>query len=1167
MSSNKTTNLNLHKWVGEDYVLRTEFNDNFDTVDTEIHSHKTNTSNPHNVTKSQVGLSNVDNVQQATKSEFNSHTGDTSNPHSVTKSQVGLGSVPNYSVATQAEAEAGTTDAKLMTPLKTKQSVDKALGPANTHMSNTSNPHGVTKAQVGLGSVDNIQQASKTDFDTHVGNTSNPHGVTKSQVGLSSVPNYSVASSTEAQAGTLNTKFMTPLRTKEAIDQNLEPVTTSITNHTGDKTNPHSVTKSQVGLGNVDNVQQATKTEFNSHTGDTTAHITATERNTWNAKVSQTELTSHTNSTSNPHAVTKSQVGLSNVDNIQQATKTEFNSHNGDNTRHITATERTNWNAKAEGNHTHTAGDLPNGTTGAKGVVQLSTSISSTSTSLAGTASAVKTAYDRAVSAESNAKGYTDTEIEKHMVENTSTVPISEGLNVVSSDRESSVDVGRIQGKTVVNHVPLFDSGAWAGAPATIVSPTRVGVGHTQGSLTIYYVNILLKPSTTYTFSGALGANELVCDIVGGSFDSTGLTTSKQFDTFTTPSDVTTYTIRVIIGASASSGTYVVENLMLNEGSTAQEFVANVKGLTNPTVIVPSKNLFDINRLNITSGKRIDDRTFELNFTAAYQTLADIRLTCLGNTVYTIKSESLNDNYYAFVEFFDSNGNSTGSTQYIQSPIVTFNTPIGTEEIRIAFANSTTGTNNHQFSEIMLVLGDATQLPNEYVPYETNMKTYLTTAYEGDEIYEDGNGNARKTKKIEEIELDGTLDWAFGNDQMGYKNVGASIKVSSTGINNQDVFKAIKYNGKVLETNGLIGAADRIAINSTDKVSIVVSIKDTDSGWGENYTPTQYEIKAYFMGWRMCDSNWQPYNGTGTKYWSPITDFGNESTSVLPVTQVHEDIIHWQPYRLIYELAKPQDVAVETIGEIELHEGLNQVELVSGVIRRERVYPFNVGSNTFTINNTAGSSLKNRVRGTFAVYKNGNVDTGWNFIKSSYAYGDYYAQKVGIDETAVYEVDYIALPYQLTTSPTATTLTFNKNINTQVNENVKNIVELKNDVSVIEQTYARKEQPGWIEPTLLNGIYPINGAGYRNGFYKDDFGVVHVSLFIDFGESPANSSKILYFPTGYRPSRTIPVTGITYTSSSTILPFFGGVMAEGSLLVTYSGRQYTALNFSFRAEQ
>ncbi|MEC1646610.1 phage baseplate upper protein [Bacillus halotolerans] len=52
----------------------------------------------------------------------------------------------------------------------------------------------------------------------------------------------------------------------------------------------------------------------------------------------------HAAKTDNPHKVTKDQVGLSKVDNVQQASKPEFDMHNSDNTRHITAAERTKWN-------------------------------------------------------------------------------------------------------------------------------------------------------------------------------------------------------------------------------------------------------------------------------------------------------------------------------------------------------------------------------------------------------------------------------------------------------------------------------------------------------------------------------------------------------------------------------------------------------------------------------------------------------------------------------------------------------------------------------------------------------------------------------------------------------------------------------------------------------
>ncbi|MED4382807.1 hypothetical protein [Bacillus licheniformis] len=123
--------------------------------------------------------------------------------------------------------------------------------------------------------------------------------------------------------------------------------------------NPNQVTKVQVGLGNVDNVQQATKAEFNAHNTDSTRHITSTERSNWNAKETttgaqnkadtaeknaKTYTDQHINDKSNPHGVTKDQVGLSNVINDRQATKTEFDTHVKDSAVHISTEERTKWN-------------------------------------------------------------------------------------------------------------------------------------------------------------------------------------------------------------------------------------------------------------------------------------------------------------------------------------------------------------------------------------------------------------------------------------------------------------------------------------------------------------------------------------------------------------------------------------------------------------------------------------------------------------------------------------------------------------------------------------------------------------------------------------------------------------------------------------------------------
>lgn len=72
----------------------------------DLTAHIQNRNNPHGVTKQQVGLGNVTNVEQASKQEFNAHTTNRNNPHSVTKHQVGLGNVDNIRQASYESVEA-----------------------------------------------------------------------------------------------------------------------------------------------------------------------------------------------------------------------------------------------------------------------------------------------------------------------------------------------------------------------------------------------------------------------------------------------------------------------------------------------------------------------------------------------------------------------------------------------------------------------------------------------------------------------------------------------------------------------------------------------------------------------------------------------------------------------------------------------------------------------------------------------------------------------------------------------------------------------------------------------------------------------------------------------------------------------------------------------------
>lgn len=66
----------------------------------------------------------IDTDIKALNTALLNHTKDKTNPHAVTKKQVGLGSVADQANATEAEAKAGAVDNKVMTPLKTRKAVE-----------------------------------------------------------------------------------------------------------------------------------------------------------------------------------------------------------------------------------------------------------------------------------------------------------------------------------------------------------------------------------------------------------------------------------------------------------------------------------------------------------------------------------------------------------------------------------------------------------------------------------------------------------------------------------------------------------------------------------------------------------------------------------------------------------------------------------------------------------------------------------------------------------------------------------------------------------------------------------------------------------------------------------------------------------------------------------
>ena len=117
----------------------------YETI-TNVNNHKNDINNPHKVTKTQVGLSNVDN------------TSDTDKPISKATQEALDLKADKSDTYTKTESN-NLLDKKL--DIDTAEQTYETITDANNHKNDNNNPHRVTKAQIGLGNVDNTSDADK----------------------------------------------------------------------------------------------------------------------------------------------------------------------------------------------------------------------------------------------------------------------------------------------------------------------------------------------------------------------------------------------------------------------------------------------------------------------------------------------------------------------------------------------------------------------------------------------------------------------------------------------------------------------------------------------------------------------------------------------------------------------------------------------------------------------------------------------------------------------------------------------------------------------------------------------------------------------------------------------------------------------------------------------
>lgn len=153
-----------------------------------------------------------------------------------------------------------STSSTSTTTAATPSSVKSAYDLANTAKTNAATAQTKADSAYDLANTANTTaNTNKTNLSTHTSKTDNPHSVTKSQVGLGNVPNVATNDQTPTYTAASSLTALTSGEKLSVAMGKLSKSVSSLISHLA-ASNPHGITKSTVGLGNVDNTADANKT-------------------------------------------------------------------------------------------------------------------------------------------------------------------------------------------------------------------------------------------------------------------------------------------------------------------------------------------------------------------------------------------------------------------------------------------------------------------------------------------------------------------------------------------------------------------------------------------------------------------------------------------------------------------------------------------------------------------------------------------------------------------------------------------------------------------------------------------------------------------------------------------------------------------------------------------
>ena len=251
----------------------------------------------------------TDGAKTALETNITNHKNDTSNPHSVTKTQVGLSNVDNTSdldkpISTAVQTALNDLEDRIDAIDETGSSITLAsLGGASAtdlsnHISDTSNPHSVTYSQTGAAAASHTHtEADITDLGSYATNNDlNSYGVSNLSFDNSTSTLTITMKDNTTKTATITGTGNSGSGSSVTLQDLGGASATDLTNHINDTTNPHNVTYSQVGaaasshthttsdISNFGNYANASHTHTEADITDLGNYATNTNLNTYGVK-------------------------------------------------------------------------------------------------------------------------------------------------------------------------------------------------------------------------------------------------------------------------------------------------------------------------------------------------------------------------------------------------------------------------------------------------------------------------------------------------------------------------------------------------------------------------------------------------------------------------------------------------------------------------------------------------------------------------------------------------------------------------------------------------------------------------------------------------------------------------------------------------------------------